>query len=579
MRVTHLGKFYPPVAGGMERVVQALCEGERARGVDSRALVTGTSARTMREEVNGVPVTRAGSVLRAGSVWLAPALIPLLRGLETDVLVIHEPNPMALLAYALVPPAVPLIVWYHSEVLRPRWRYALFYAPLLASPLRRARRIVVSSPALRDSAAVLAPHRARCVVVPFGLDVQPVRCAHRHPAVAAVKAVWSGPVVLFVGRLVPYKGVDVLLQAVAGVHAAAVIVGDGPLREPLQAAARTLGVADRTFFLGHLEEEALSAWYGAADVLALPSVTRAETFGMVQIEAMARGTPVVSTRLGTGVEWVNVDGVTGLTVPPGDPAALGEALRRLCTDDELRARLGAGARRRYLDEFRREGMVEQTVALYGEVRTEARGSSPPARLKRAFDAALAATGLVLSAPVWGLAAALIKLEDGGPVFFRQERVGRGGVRFDVLKFRSMVVDAERDLGPLQASAGDPRVTRVGRLMRATAMDELPQLLNILRGDMSFVGPRALRPGEIEAAGGGPAVPLEEIAGYAERTAVQPGLTGVAQIYAPRDVARRQKFRYDRVYVRRRSFWLDLRLILLSFWISMRGTWEHRQRKF
>jgi lipopolysaccharide/colanic/teichoic acid biosynthesis glycosyltransferase len=142
----------------------------------------------------------------------------------------------------------------------------------------------------------------------------------------------------------------------------------------------------------------------------------------------------------------------------------------------------------------------------------------------------------------------------------------------------MVPDAERD-GPLQAAAGDARVTRIGRLMRATAMDELPQLVNIFRGDMSFVGPRALRPGEIDAIGDGRLVALEEIAGYAAGTAVQPGLTGIAQIYAPRDIARRQKFRYDLVYVRRRSFWLDLRLILLSFWISFRGTWEHRERKF
>ena len=116
-------------------------------------------------------------------------------------------------------------------------------------------------------------------------------------------------------------------------------------------------------------------------------------------------------------------------------------------------------------------------------------------------------------------------------------------------------------------------------MRATAMDELPQLVNIFKGDMSFVGPRALMPGEIETGGEGQVIAMEEIPGYRERTAVQPGLTGVAQIYAPRDVTRRHKFRYDRLYVKRRSFWLDIRLILLSFWISLRGTWEHRQQKF
>jgi lipopolysaccharide/colanic/teichoic acid biosynthesis glycosyltransferase len=143
----------------------------------------------------------------------------------------------------------------------------------------------------------------------------------------------------------------------------------------------------------------------------------------------------------------------------------------------------------------------------------------------------------------------------------------------------MVVKGDRDHGLRQAAAGDARVTRVGRLMRATAMDELPQLVNIFKGDMSFVGPRALMPGEIETGGGGELIPIEAIAGYRDRTAVQPGLTGIAQIYAPRDVTRRHKFRYDRLYVKRRSLWLDIRLILLSFWISMRGTWEHRQRKF
>ena len=167
-------------------------------------------------------------------------------------------------------------------------------------------------------------------------------------------------------------------------------------------------------------------------------------------------------------------------------------------------------------------------------------------LKRAFDVALAGAGLVASAPLWVIFAAAIKLEDGGPVFYSQERGGFGGGVFDALKFRSM--------------------------------DELPQLWNIFRGDMSFVGPRALRPGEVESSGGAP-LRLDQVPGYEARIAVRPGLTGVAQIYAPRDVPRRQKFRYDRLYVRQQSMSLDLRLILLSFWISFLGTWESRGRKY
>jgi lipopolysaccharide/colanic/teichoic acid biosynthesis glycosyltransferase len=208
-----------------------------------------------------------------------------------------------------------------------------------------------------------------------------------------------------------------------------------------------------------------------------------------------------------------------------------------------------------------------------------RSAPSPPWSKRAFDVALSGTGLLLSAPVWGLIALAVKLEDGGPVFFSQERVGIGGRTFRAMKFRSMIPDAEAKVGALQASANDPRVTRVGRIMRATAADELPQLWNIFRGDMSFVGPRALRPGEIEVGSGGEHVRLEDVPGFDDRCRVRPGLTGIAQIYAARDIPRRHKFQYDRIYLRTQSFWLDLRLIALSFWISFRGTWEARERKF
>ena len=199
--------------------------------------------------------------------------------------------------------------------------------------------------------------------------------------------------------------------------------------------------------------------------------------------------------------------------------------------------------------------------------------------KRALDVTLSGAGLVASAPLWAVIAALVKLEDGGPVFYEQERSGLNGQPFTVWKFRSMVPDAEARTGAVQATADDPRVTRVGRLLRATAMDELPQLWNIFKGDMSFTGPRALRPGEIEVVGGNQFERLEDVPGFSRRASVRPGLTGVAQIYAARDIARRHKFKYDLLYVRRQSLWLDVRLIALSFWITFHGTWESRSRKF
>jgi lipopolysaccharide/colanic/teichoic acid biosynthesis glycosyltransferase/VanZ family protein len=199
-------------------------------------------------------------------------------------------------------------------------------------------------------------------------------------------------------------------------------------------------------------------------------------------------------------------------------------------------------------------------------------------LKRPFDIALSSAGLALSAPLWLIIAAAVKLQDRGPVFYAQDRVGRNGRVFKALKFRSMIKDAEAGRGPVQAVENDPRVTPVGRLLRATAMDELPQLLNIFKGDMSFVGPRALRPSELESRGNPGTEAMTDIPGYERRHEVRPGLTGLAQVCLPGDTPRRKKFRYDLLYIRKRSFCLDLKLIGLSFWITFRGKWESREPK-
>jgi lipopolysaccharide/colanic/teichoic acid biosynthesis glycosyltransferase len=199
-------------------------------------------------------------------------------------------------------------------------------------------------------------------------------------------------------------------------------------------------------------------------------------------------------------------------------------------------------------------------------------------LKRPLDIFLSCLMLLLSAPVYILVAAAIKLEDGGPVFYRQERWGRWGRKFTVLKFRTMIPDSDKKFGLRQASVNDQRVTRVGRLLRACGLDELPQVINILRGEMSFVGPRALAVGEIIFDEQGQVVDYEEAPRFFDRLAARPGLTSLATIYIPKDSPTRRKFRYDVYYIRRQSFEMDLRLIVLSFWISFRGKWETRQKK-
>ena len=583
-RILHLGKYYAPDRGGIETVVETLCRGERPTA-DTQALVLNKVNETTDETVDDVPVRRVGSIANIGSVSVAPTLPLWLSRADADVIVLHEPNPMALLAYAIARPQAPLIVWIHSEVIRPKLQYRLFYQPLLEFALRRAVRIVVASPPMLDLPA-LAQYRRKCTVIPYGLDRTRYRLSGMTGTrVQAIRANVASPIVLFVGRLVPYKGVDVLLEAVKGLDALTVIVGNGPCQVSLMAMAVDSGLGDRVRFVGDISDAELLAWYHACDVFVLPSVSRQEAFGMVQIEAMLCGHPVISTELQTGTSWVNQHERTGIVVKPNNVTELRAALERLCGDRELRDQFGDAGRKRVIETFTAETMCRATVALYDEV-VRAKRSLPltlTGRIgllaKRALDVALSGVGLIASAPLWAGLAIVIKLEDGGPVFYRQQRSGRNGVPFDVRKFRSMIPDAEAKVGAIQATEHDPRVTRVGRLMRATAMDELPQLWNIFCGDMSFTGPRALRPGEIEVRGRGVEEKLEDVPGFSERASVRPGLTGIAQIYAPRDISRRWKFRYDLVYVRRQSFWLDVRLILLSFWITFRGNWEVRGEKF
>jgi lipopolysaccharide/colanic/teichoic acid biosynthesis glycosyltransferase len=181
-------------------------------------------------------------------------------------------------------------------------------------------------------------------------------------------------------------------------------------------------------------------------------------------------------------------------------------------------------------------------------------------LKRPFDIAFSFVGIIVSLPLWILITLLVWIEDRGPIFYLQERVGKGGRLFNALKFRSMVINAEKE--PVQAAANDPRITRIGKILRASALDELPQLVNILKGDMSFVGPRALRPEEKEVDPGSDVRELSEIPCYNKRHTIRPGLTGLTQVYLPTYAPRRQKFRYDLLYIKKQSFWLDLKIIFL-----------------
>jgi lipopolysaccharide/colanic/teichoic acid biosynthesis glycosyltransferase len=199
-------------------------------------------------------------------------------------------------------------------------------------------------------------------------------------------------------------------------------------------------------------------------------------------------------------------------------------------------------------------------------------------LKRPFDVIFSVLGLLCSSWLWALVSVAIIIEDGFPVLIRQRRIGKNGQLFDYFKFRSMRKHTLRDMVNQQAIARDPRTTFIGRFLRKSALDELPQLLNIFVGQMSFVGPRPLLPFESEIFSNGGSLDIRQIPGYEKRITVRPGLTGLAQIYAERNLQRKHKFKFDLLYIRNINLILDMQLILLSFIVSFHCTWESHSDK-
>ena len=265
-----------------------------------------------------------------------------------------------------------MVVHWHGEIVRQRSLTGLV-APFIRRTLARAQRIIVSHPTLVSASPFLAAHTEKCAVVPFGIDVPywtELDSAQRR-RVEELRSRYPR-LVIATGRLVPYKGFDVLIEALRRVDATAVIVGEGPLRPDLLRLAQQRGVADRLILAGMLSRDDLKVHLHAARLYAFPSVSAAETFGIVQIEAMAAGLPIVNTDLPTGVPHVARHGHEALTVPPHDPAALAAAISQLLADRELSQRFGAAGRRRAMTDYDLENFVRRVEEVYDQAVRSAR---------------------------------------------------------------------------------------------------------------------------------------------------------------------------------------------------------------
>ena len=366
MRILHIYKDYYPVLGGIENHVRALAEAQARQGHEVTVLVTSRGGATERGALNGVTVIKAGRLATVASTPLSVALPLELSRLQVDVAHVHTPYPIGELSNWLCGRARHTVITYHSDVVRQR-RWLRLYAPLLRRVLAAADRILVTSPQYLASSPFLRSVADKCRVVPLGVAVE--RFLSADPSrVAALRHDLGQPLILFVGRLRYYKGLQYLLQALTslrGVHLA--VVGTGPMERDWKALAGELGLGGRVHFCGEVPDGDLPAYYHAADLFVLPACERSEAFGLVQVEAMAAGLPVICTEIGTGTSFVNVHRETGLVVPPCDPHALAEACGALLADEGWRRALGEKGRQRALAEFALDTMVARVEAVYREL--------------------------------------------------------------------------------------------------------------------------------------------------------------------------------------------------------------------
>src|SRR5437773_5027394 len=361
-RVLHVGKFYPPHRGGIETHLELVCEGLRRR-CDVSVVVANDGLRTISSRAGGVPVTRVGTLGHLAGTSISPGMTRAIRRHPAEIIHIHWPNPTAVAAYLLSGHPGRLIITYHSDVVRQRI-LAKGFEPLLRKVLDRAAAVIATSPCYVETSDVLRAVKEKCHVIPLGLCTEPYDSVN-FAEVELIQSKYGPRILLSVGRHVYYKGFEYLIAAMQHVNAKVLLVGNGPLRRDLEALAKRLGVHDRVVFLGEVND--VIPYYHAADMFVLPSITRSEAFGIVQIEAMARGRPVINTSLDSAVPFVSIGGETGLTVAPQNVEELASAMNLLLDNEHLRAQYGRAARRRVEAQFTANVMTQRTLALYNEI--------------------------------------------------------------------------------------------------------------------------------------------------------------------------------------------------------------------
>lgn len=331
IKVLQVNKMYYPEIGGVEKVVQQISEGLQDE-IDVSVLACQRKGKKHQEIVNGVAVSKTSSVgvFFSMPVSLSFPFIFRKKVQQSEIVHIHLPNPLADFSLFLSNFKGKVIVSWHSDIIKQK-KIMFFLKPLLHRTLKRADKIIVATQGHIEGSSFLKPYRDKCEIIPFGIERE------RIPQKIYFNKEKKTKNILFVGRLVYYKGIQYLIEAFKNIENAILrIVGDGQDRDLLENMIKDLGISHKIEFLGSLDDDKLKEEYKKCDLFVLPSIEKTEAFGLVQIEAMSYGKPVINTNLDSGVPYVSLNGVTGITVEPRNSDELARAIQNLVDDDDLR---------------------------------------------------------------------------------------------------------------------------------------------------------------------------------------------------------------------------------------------------
>lgn len=369
MKILHIGKFYPPYFGGIEKVNYDIVEGLNTKGIQTDVLCSNHIKGDTFSEIS-YKIYRTHTLKVIASTPLSFNLIKTLNKIQNnyDIIHVHLPNPMANLAVFLIRSKAKIILHWHSDIIKQK-KLLKLYSPLQTWLLKRADKIVITTPTYLEGSDTLKKYENKIVCIPIGIDSKELFIDQN--TLNSLKNKYKGYKIIFsLGRLVYYKGFEYLIETVKSLPNDIIILiaGIGELKEKLQEHISKHNLQDRVKLLGKIPFEELGAYYQLCDIFCLPSTERSEAFGVVQIEAMAFGKPVISTSIkGSGVDWVNLNNVSGIIVPPKDTNRLAEAIMELLTDEKKYQLLSIGAKKRYEEVFTKDKMVDSFKSLYLEI--------------------------------------------------------------------------------------------------------------------------------------------------------------------------------------------------------------------